>query len=130
MTNQGNVSSSESAWDHGYKRGKEDQKKKTRRIKKCLRKERQWTEKLEKSITDANLSIPDRNQKFLWKICCEIKSFFSRRWRSMLTVVLITLTLALVAIALWPHYHDGDLQLIPHWHNPFKVLANGNASKA
>ena len=121
MTNQENVSSLESAWDHGYKRGVEDQKKKTKKVKKCLRKERQRTEKLEKSITDANLQIPDRNQKYWRKIFCDLKSFFSRRWRSMLTVFLITLILASFAISRWPHYHNEDLH--SHWRNPLVVIA-------
>ena len=120
MTNQGNVSSPESAWDHGYKRGKEYRKRKMKKVKKCLHKEQQKTEKLEDALKKAGLPLPD---PYLGKLA-RIGSFFARRWRSMLTVVLITLTLALLAIALWPHYHDGDLQLTPHWHNPFKVLAN------
>ena len=126
MTNQGNVSTPQNDWQHGYNRGVEDQKKKTKKVKKCLRKERQRTEKLEDALKKAGLPLPD---PYLGKLA-RIGSFFARRWRSMLTVVLITLTLALLAIAFWPHDHDGNLRLKPHWHDPFKVLDNGNASKA
>ena len=111
MTNQGNVSSPESAWGHGFQKGKEHWGRQ-------LQSERLWSERLERFISKNGLELPDRDLGIL----ARIGSFFARRWRSMLTVVLITLTLALLAIALWPHFHDGDLHL--HWRNPFEALAN------
>ena len=120
MTNQENPSPLQVAQQEAYDLGVRTQKRKLKRIKKCLCKERQRTEKLEDALKKAGLPLPD---PYLGKLA-RIGSFFARRWRSMLTVFLATLGLALLAIALWPHYHDGDLNWDWHWHNPFNVLAN------
>ena len=118
MTNQENPSPLQVAQKEAYDLGVRTQKRKLKRIKKCLYKEQQWTEKLENALKRAGLPLPDPYPGKLARIL----SFFARRWRSMLTVVLITLTLALIAIAFWPHYHNEDLH--SHWRNPFEVLAN------
>ena len=130
MTNQENPSPLQVAQKEAYDLGVRTQKRKLKRIKKCLYKEQQWTEKLENALNDAGLKLPDRDKEIRQNFWSRTKFLFKRHWLSVIAVFLATLGLALVAIALWPHYHGGDLQLIPHWHNPFKVLVNGNASKA
>jgi len=121
MTNQGNVSSPESAWDHGYKRGKEDRKRKTKKVKKCLHKAQQRTQELANALENAGLPVPDRDQKIWKELRCRIKSYFRRHWPGMLVVFLATLGFALLLISLWPHFHDGNLHW--HWRNPFEAIA-------
>ena len=117
MTNQENPSPLQVAQQEGFDLGKRTQKRKLKRIKKCLYKEQQKTEKLEDALKKAGLPLPDPYLGIL----ARIRSFFARRWRSMLTVFLITLTLASLATSCWPHYHNEDLH--SHWRNPLVVIA-------
>ena len=130
MTNQENPSPLQVAQQEGFDLGVRTQKRKLKRIKKCLHKEQQRIKQLETTLTNAGLPLPDRDKKIRQNPGSRIKFHLKRHWLSVLVVSLIALGLALVAIAFWPHYHNGDLHLIPHWHDPFKVLENGNASKA
>lgn len=124
MTNQENVSAPENAWQHGYRRGVEDQKRKTEKVKKCLHKEQQRIKQLETALDDAGLPLPDRDKKIRQNFWSGIKFHLKRHWLSVLLVFLATLGLALLAIAFWPHFHNENLNWRPHWHNPFDVLVN------
>ena len=121
MTNQGNVSTPQNDWQHGYNRGVEDQKKKTKKVKKCLRKEQQRIKQLEDALTNAGLPVPDRDKRIRQNLGSRIKFHFKRHWLSVIAVFLATLGLALLVIALWPHYHDTNLHW--HWRNPFEAIA-------
>ena len=118
MTNQENASTPQTACDHAYKQGLEEQKRKLEKTEELLRGERRRTAKLEKSLTDAGLPLPDRERKSWRTFWRWFKSLIRKHWRC----ILVMLLLALLAIALWPHYHDGNLHL--HWRDPFEALAN------
>ena len=105
MTNQGNVSPTEIA-------------QKLEEANELLHSERRWTAKLEKSLTDNGLPLPDRDRKSWRTFWRWFKSLIRRHWRC----ILVMLLLALLAIALWPHYDDGNLHW--HWRDPFEALAN------
>ena len=116
MTNQQNPSSPESSWSHGYKRGKEDRDRR-------LRNELLWTERLESFISKSGLELPDRDLGILDRI----RSFFARRWRSMITVAVILIIIAaLSAISIWPHEHDDGWH--QHFRNPLVVLTQNGSS--
>ena len=110
MTNQGNVSSPESAWGHGFQKGKEH-------VGRQLQSERLWSERLESFISKNGLELPERDLGIL----ARIRSFFARRWRSMITVAVISIVIAtLFAMSIWPHEHDDGYH--QHFRNPIGVL--------
>ena len=124
MTNQDNPSPLQVAQKEGYDLGVRTQKRKLKRIKKCLHKEQQRIKQLETTLTNEGLKLPDRDKKIRQNFWSGIKFHLKRHWLSVLVVFLATLGLALLAIAFWPHFHNENLNWIPHWHNPFDVLVN------